>query len=84
MTVKHPRIDIQIQSVDRSEASLVKFSNPSTASNVTESPVQRNSKLADVLGGVQPDICGFWFLLGHNESRFNSNDGDGNNDGLWD
>jgi len=30
----------------------------------------------DVLGGVQHDMCSFWFLLSHDEPRFNGEDGD--------
>jgi len=36
----------------------------------------------DVLGGVQTDICSFWFLLSHDEPRFNSDDGDHNSEGV--
>ena len=36
----------------------------------------------DVLGGVQLDICSFWFLQSHDEPRFDSDDGDDNSEGV--
>jgi len=36
----------------------------------------------DVLGGVQPDICSFWFLVSHDEPRFTSDDGDDNSESV--
>jgi len=36
----------------------------------------------DVLGGVQPDICSFGFLMSHDEPRFDSDDGDDNSEGV--
>jgi len=36
----------------------------------------------DVLGGVQADICSFWFLLSHDEPRFNSDDDGDNSEGV--
>jgi len=36
----------------------------------------------DVLGGVQHDICSFWFLPSHDESKFDSDDGDHNSEGV--
>jgi len=36
----------------------------------------------DVLGGVQPDICSFWFLPSHDESKFDSDDDDDNSEAV--
>ena len=34
----------------------------------------------DVLGGILPHICDFWFFLNHDEPRFKNNNGNGNSE----
>jgi len=47
-----------------------------------EIPAMAARQHPDVLGGVQPNICSFWFLLSHDEPRFDSGDGDDNSESV--